>query len=212
MKKKILPYIAAYSARALIRLLLFTCKINVKGIENMISQAGRSPCIVMLWHNRLIVLAEILSKYAPQFTYTAFISKSRDGDPLARYAESYRQGRALRVPHNGRHLALGSMISQLKLDKNNIILITPDGPRGPKYVMKPGIIMAAREAEAHITPFSWEADRFWELNTWDKMRIPKPFSTITVTFADPIAPSAIKEGSCEDAAKSLERMISKRHH
>src|SRR5262249_37246509 len=103
------------------------------------------------------------------------------GDPLARLAESYKSGRAIRVPHNARHHALGQLVNSVK-NKGEIIIITPDGPRGPKEVVKPGIILAARETEANVFPFSWHAKRFWQLKTWDEMKIPKPFTTIDVFF------------------------------
>jgi lysophospholipid acyltransferase (LPLAT)-like uncharacterized protein len=182
-KRRWLPYFIAYAAKIGVRLILKTCKLKIQGLDHLTSTAKESPCILMLWHNRLVIVAEVLHAFAPQFIYTAFISKSRDGDPLALLAESYKSGRALRVPHNARHRALNEMITLLKAGE--IILITPDGPRGPRYAIKPGIVMAARQANAKIVPFSWYADDFWQLNTWDKMLVPKPFTTIHVTFGPP---------------------------
>jgi len=186
LKRRFVPYIVAYGAKVAMRLLMLTCRVKVKGLDAFVSAAHKEPCIVMLWHNRLVIVSEFLNKFTPQFIYRAFISKSRDGDPLALLAESYKTGRALRVPHNARHAALSQMIEHLKV-KREIILITPDGPRGPRYEVKPGIVMAAKQSSAQIFPFSWNASRAWKLNTWDKMLIPKPFSTITVTFGDPLS-------------------------
>lgn len=185
-KRRWLPYLIAYSAKAGMWLLMRTCRIEISGLDSFMATARQSPCILMLWHNRMVLIPEVLSKHAPQFTYTAFISKSRDGDPLALIAQSYHIGRALRVPHNARHKALEKMITQLKYAKE-IMLVTPDGPRGPRYVVKPGIVMAARHAQAQIVPFSWEADRMWQLKTWDGMMVPKPFAKIRVTFGAAIS-------------------------
>lgn len=184
-KHRWLPYIIAYTAKHSLRLILRTCRLEVHGLADFVATAQTSPCIVMLWHNTLPAIPEILYKFAPQFTYTAFISKSRDGEPLALLTESYKIGRALRVPHNARHHALNTMIHHLK-NRREVMIITPDGPRGPRYVMKPGISLAAREAAAKIVPFSWQSDRCWILNTWDQMRIPKPFSKLKITFGTPI--------------------------
>lgn len=139
----------------------------------------------MLWHKHLVLISEILNSRASQFTYTGFISKSRDGDSLASLVKSYPNGRAIRVPHNARHLALGKLIENLK-NKNEVMVITPDGPRGPSCIIKPGVIMAARETGAMIIPFSWKSKRFWVLNTWDRMEIPQPFTTIDVMFGEPL--------------------------
>lgn len=183
IKKSWLPHIFAYSAKIMIRLLLRTCRCEVEGLDNFVQTASTSPCILMLWHNRLILVGEILNRFASQFTYTAFISNSRDGHSLSLMTLSYKAGRVLRVPHDGRSRALKQMIARLKRPKE-VILITPDGPRGPRYVLKPGVILAARESSAKVIPFSWECDSFWQLNTWDKLRIPKPFSKIRIFFGD----------------------------
>lgn len=212
MKRYWLPYIFAYSAKIAIRLLVKSCKVKIQGLNTFIKTAEKKPCMLMLWHNRLIIIPEILNSNASQFIYTAFISKSRDGDPLAFLAESYTNGRALRVPHNTRHLALSQMIESLK-EKNEIIIITPDGPRGPRFVVKPGIVLAAKETGASIFPLSWNAKRYWQLNTWDHMKIPKPFTTIHVVFGEPILIPKETEGDygCEadllkDALQSLNAM------
>lgn len=182
-KDQWLPHLFAYSAKVVIRLLLLTCRYEVHGLDQFIKTAANFPCILMLWHNRLILVGEILNRFAPQFIYTAFVSNSRDGQPLSLMALSYKAGRVLRVSHNARRKALKEMISRLKKHKE-VILITPDGPRGPRYILKPGVVMAARESSAKVVPFSWESDKFWQLNTWDQLRIPKPFSKITIFFGD----------------------------
>lgn len=185
-KRRWQPYFLAYLAKYIIRLLLFTCRFRIQGLQQFVETASQGPCILMLWHDRLLILSEILEKNASQFIYNAFISKSRDGELLAILAHSYKTGRAIRVPHNARHMALGKMINHLK-SKQQVVLITPDGPRGPRYICKPGIAIAARQSAAKIIPFSWSASRFWQLSTWDKMMIPKPFSTIDVSFGSALS-------------------------
>lgn len=192
-----LPYIVAYSAKIAVRLLLRTCRFEIHGLDNFLATAATSSCIVMFWHNRLVIVAEILIRFAPQFIYTAVISNSRDGKPLSLMALSYNAGRVLRVPHNARRRALSQIIHHLK-DRREVVLITPDGPRGPCYVLKPGVVVAARESAAKVIPFSWESNRSWQLNTWDKMIIPKPFSTIKVVFGDSLAVPKEKEKKIDE--------------
>jgi len=203
LQRRWLPYFFAYTAKFGLHILLRTCRIEIQGLENLITAANQSPCILSLWHNRLAIVSEILNTFAPQFAYTAFVSKSRDGEPLALLAKSYKIGNALRVPHNARHRALGQMIASLKKRKE-IILITPDGPRGPSYVVKPGVIVAARETEANVIPFSWEAEKTWRLNTWDKMMIPKPFTKLKVIFGPAVTFSKEMQQDLQQAASSLQ--------
>jgi lysophospholipid acyltransferase (LPLAT)-like uncharacterized protein len=206
IKRRWFPYLFAYSAKMAIRVLLKTCKIRIRGLEDFVKTAETSPCILMLWHNRLVLVSEILNSHAAQFIYTAFISKSRDGDPLAHLAESYSSGRVLRVPHHARHLALNQMMEAIK-SRKEIMIVTPDGPRGPKGIVKPGIALAAKETGANIFPFSWSAKRFWQLKTWDQMSIPKPFTTIDVMFGTPLIISKETEGRFESEVDLLKNAL-----
>lgn len=185
VKRNWLSYPFVYLAKAFLRLVLFTCRIEVQGVEELKRVASQDRCILMLWHNRLTILPEILLKNAPQFIYCAFVSNSRDGELLAILANSYKHGRTLRVPHNARHQALSQMIKQLK-QNHEVMIVTPDGPRGPRYQVKPGIVVAAQESSAYIIPFSWSANNFWQLKSWDQLRFPKPFTRIQATFGAPI--------------------------
>lgn len=137
----------------------------------------------MLWHNRLLITGYVLSRFTKKLRYAAFVSNSRDGRILADFVDSYSRARAIRVPHNSRGVALKNLITDLK-NKREIILITPDGPRGPKYEVKPGVVKASEASDACTIPFSWSANKFWQLNTWDNLIIPKPFSKINILFGN----------------------------
>jgi lysophospholipid acyltransferase (LPLAT)-like uncharacterized protein len=178
---KLLAFLITYIGQGCIRLLLMTCKWQVEGIEEFKNIASRNKCILMLWHNRLALTPFILSRFAPHFIYAALVSNSRDGELISSVVRSYKTGRTIRVSHNARHQALLEMIDHLE-KKKEIIIVTPDGPRGPSYRIKPGVALAAIETEAHVIPLTWTSTCFWELNTWDKLRLPKPFSTIQVKF------------------------------
>lgn len=185
IKRHYLPYPFAYLAKSALRFLMLTCRLEIQGLPQFIRTASEGKCILMLWHNRLALVPEIVGRYAPQCIFRALISNSCDGEPLAILTKSYSNGRTLRVRHNARHRALNQMIDLLKSSKE-IMVVTPDGPRGPRYQVKPGIVLAAKETSARIIPFSWKASRYWELKTWDKLMLPKPFARIVVTIGDPI--------------------------
>lgn len=204
-RRWILPPLVKMGKSAL-RLSLSTCRIEIKGGEHLIQAASENRCILMLWHNRIAVLPEVLLKMDSPFTYCAFVSQSRDGEILALLANSYKQGRALRVPHDARHQALSKMISLLR-EKGEVMLVTPDGPRGPRYQVKPGIVLAAKEAPAYIVPFTWSTNRFWQLRTWDKLILPKPFSRIYVIFGEPILVPKDTNQTLEEHAQVLQQTL-----
>lgn len=183
-KRFILPYPLGFIGKYALKLILSTCKIEVSGLENLEKLSGKKG-IVMLWHNRMIVMCEFFDRYLPKMRYAAFLSKSRDGEPIARIIQRYRGGTSIRVSHAARHQALKEAVTYLN-DNNGVLLITPDGPKGPRYKMKPGIFFAAQETQAPIVGFTWESDHYWEFNTWDKFRLPKPFTTIKMSISAPV--------------------------
>ena len=84
------------------------------------------------------------------------------------------------------------------------MVITPDGPRGPKHVIKPGAVYVARKSKAFLLPFSWSSSRSWKLKTWDQMEIPKPFSKVVCVFGEPFTVKESKEGKEKLAEAMLE--------
>lgn len=184
-KRFLLPYPMAYTLKYLLRFLLYTCRLEFAGLQEFNAFAKSHRCILSLWHNRLAIMPEVLHRFTEDINFTAVISKSRDGQPLALLVDSYAKGKTLRVPHDDRHGALKKLIRQLK-ENHEVVVITPDGPRGPKYELKPGIALAAKCTQAYVVPFSWQADRCWQLPSWDGFMIPKPFSTIRIFFGQPL--------------------------
>lgn len=182
---KIFAFVVSTLGKAAMRLVLSTCKWEVQGLERFLQLSEREKCILMLWHNRLAITSFILYRYARCFTYAAFVSSSRDGELISALVQSYKIGHTIKVPHNSRHEALRMLVKHIK-EKQDIIIITPDGPRGPKYEVKPGVAFAAISTGAHVVPFTWHASKFWELKTWDRLKLPKPFSTIKIAFEEPI--------------------------
>lgn len=62
------------------------------------------------------------------------------------------------------------------------IIITPDGPRGPVYQFGPGAFKLAQITEQPMVPYRIRYRSYWELRTWDRFQIPKPFSRVDVTI------------------------------
>lgn len=185
LKYKIFTFLMVTLGHACMRLLLSTCQWQVQGLERFKEIASKEKCILMLWHNRLAIIPFLLYRFAPQFIYAALVSNSRDGEVLSAVIRSYKTGRTIRVPHNARHQALRELVRYLQ-EKEEVVIITPDGPKGPCYEVKPGVAIAALEAPAVVIPLTWSANRYWEFKTWDKLRLPKPFSTIQVSFNPPV--------------------------
>jgi lysophospholipid acyltransferase (LPLAT)-like uncharacterized protein len=179
--------IAARICLILCKLIALTCRFNVEGFEQAIQHFQSSPCILAFWHNRLLFAPYILNRFTPKNPYFGVVSHSKDADILAEAIKSFPHGSVLRVPHNKRHIALRQILDIL--NTHTILLITPDGPRGPKYKIKPGTLYVAKKTGAKLIPFSWTSSRSWKLKTWDHLEIPKPFSKITCFMGPPQDPN-----------------------
>lgn len=162
-------------------------------------RAGRIYCF---WHSQLLALTFIFRNTGK----TAVVSKSKDGQIAAGVAKRWKHGIIFGSSSRGGSTALRQCVRLLK--EKRCIVITPDGPRGPKETVKPGIAQIALMARSPVVAVRMEADRCWRLGSWDRFVIPKPFASVMVTLCEPIPPSA---GAAPDATvESLRTAIEER--
>ena len=103
--------------------------------------------------------------------------------------------------------ALQKVILFLKKGYNT--LITPDGPAGPPHVLKPGVLQMSIETGIPIVPLKIIPSHFITIPTWDKKRIPLPFTTIRVVYEKPIIVSGCNmEERKRILEKAMEEVIS----
>lgn len=116
-------------------------------------------------------------------------SRSRTADPIVRFTESLghivvRGSSGGGNRDKGGKAAKQEMITELSQHKQGAV--TPDGPRGPAYIVKPGIVDMASATGLAIVPLCAKANRYWQFNSWDKIQMPKPFARVDVYYGEPI--------------------------
>ncbi len=133
---------------------------------------------ITLWHNRLFLGAEIFRRFRTRRPTYALISASKDGAWLEAFFEVVGM-RTVRGSSSklGREAAM-ALIDVLR--RGNDIGITPDGPRGPAYEVKPGGLIVTRRAHAPLLLLGGIFDSAWQLPSWDRFYVPKPFSRVRV--------------------------------
>lgn len=199
-----LPGITVFIYKRTLALLLATCRWRVEGLTAFHAVADEKKCILAFWHDRLLLIAPLLMRFAARYRYAAVVSASREGRLLARLIASYRCGRALSVSADGHTPALRAMMRALQR-YNEVLVIAPDGPKGPRHTVKGGLAFAAIHAEATVIPVSWRASHSWQWGTWDSMALPKPFSTIEVFFGQGV--SFQKDTPLETSLLRLQSMM-----
>lgn len=201
--KKLPSWIYWLPAR-LMQLYAHTC-FRVRIVDpNRYSEEARGA-VTVSWHNRLMFFA-VLFPAATRKRTVAVVSASRDGQYIADFisilglkslrgssskkgANAYRAG--IRAIRDGFHVSF-----------------TPDGPRGPRYVMKSGPVALASATGTGIIPISVNASRCWSVRSWDGFQIPKPFSTLTLVLGDMIEiPPGLDEAGIEEYRKRVEAAL-----
>jgi lysophospholipid acyltransferase (LPLAT)-like uncharacterized protein len=163
-----------------------------------IYQSGR-PHVFLLWHEALLPL---LWQHRNQ-GIVIVVSEARDGQYLSDLAFSlgYRAVRGSST-RGGIRALLGAV---RELREGRAIAFTPDGPRGPRRQLKPGVVAAAQRGGGVIVPLHAEADRAWRLHSWDRFMIPKPLARVRITYGRPfeVGPgdSGLTQGLADAAAR-----------
>jgi lysophospholipid acyltransferase (LPLAT)-like uncharacterized protein len=88
-----------------------------------------------------------------------------------------------------------------QLRRGREVVVVPDGPVGPREVLKSGVIALARLSGAPIVPMAVGASRHWQLRSWDEFRIPKPFARCVMRFGEPIRISVDADRAAQEAAR-----------
>ena len=134
--------------------------------------------ILLFWHNRLFVAPLIYQKFFKQQKMVGLVSASKDGAWLSAFFELVGV-----VPVRGSSSFRGaSALKELsrELIQGALVAITPDGPRGPCYSVKQGPFALSLKAGVPIYFFEIQLSSFFCLKSWDRFRIPFPFSKVTM--------------------------------
>ena len=155
-------------------------KIELRGFEKVRHIFNSRKFIWTVWHSRLL-LPNYLSR---GLEGTAMVSGSEDGEFVARILK--RQGHeAFRgSTTRGGIKALSGLIKNIK-EKQRPGFIIPDGPQGPRFKVKLGIIILARETGYPILPFSYSAKRMKVFASWDRFILPYPFTKCLGIYGKP---------------------------
>lgn len=176
------------SAGWLLRLWSLTWRVeieNCSGVSDWDEQPRR-PKIFLLWHNRVLALPPLWWRVCGRFREAVILSSpSRDG-AIVEAAMGIYGMQAVRGSSSRRGAAaLVELRRMLQAGKD--ACITPDGPKGPRYVFQPGVVKLAQTTGVPMVPVNLLCASAWRLKTWDRLVIPKPFSKVKVVFGPAVA-------------------------
>ena len=174
-KKKILIYIIPIIAYFFIRVIFFTYKKKYH-LPSKDFNLENKQVVISIWHNELLLQPFLYNYLKKEFKVACMISEHFDGEVLTKFLNFFRFETIRGSSSRGGAKVLIQAIRKIRDGYD--IAITPDGPRGPAFEIKNGIIAMAQKTETDIICFRYKASNYWQLKSWDKFIIPKPFSTI----------------------------------
>ena len=139
------------------------------------ARAISGKVLFVFWHSRILGLT-----YTHRFNNAGImVSKSFDGEWIARI-----------VQRLGYHVFRGSasrdgapaLLEMLKSDKMGDLALTVDGPKGPAEKVKPGAVVLASLSGFPLVPITVRSSKAWRIKSWDRLIVPKPFSTVEVAM------------------------------
>ena len=189
----------------IIRLLGMTLRREVIGPVKEVNRL-QGPVIHVLWHNRIMVSPYLWRRMYRKREVVVLTSASKDGAVLAAAVKVFRVGAVHGSSSRRGAAALVALRRAAKAGQD--LVITPDGPRGPKYHLQPGVVKVAQTTGLPLVVMRIEYLSHWTLKTWDRFQIPKPFSKVRITLESPhILPRKMSEVEFEEARLSLEKSL-----
>lgn len=180
LKDKIFIAIAEFVILCVIKFIYFTCKKTFSH-----TQLYEKPNLVVFWHQKLALMSYAYTHWWSRANKKGkvIISSHKDGEIIARIIKHFEIGAIRGSTTRGGARVVARALKDIE---NGIyLIITPDGPNGPKFSVSDGTIYLAQKKHLKIQVLNYEASKFWEFNSWDKMILPKPFCTINFYLSEP---------------------------
>ncbi len=160
--------------------------------------------IIAAWHNNTLYSMFVFRHR----NYDGIVSKSKDGNYIAWAGRQFGLGCVRGSSSHGGREVLIQAVKHLKKTSSSLS-VTPDGRRGPKYKVQPGIIMIAKLTGLPIIPWHFQAVSRWEFpRSWDFHKFPKPFSVVYSSLGTPLhVPADINDTEIGAYADRLEKLM-----
>jgi lysophospholipid acyltransferase (LPLAT)-like uncharacterized protein len=198
VSRRILPAVVGWLGKRVLHFIGGTSRLTVHTApETRSLLESDRPVIFAFWHRYQLLMA-----YEHRGRGVGvLVSRSRDGDLIAAVLE--RMG--FRTARGSSSRGGGPALLELMniLSAGGRVAVTPDGPRGPRGSVQPGVIFLAEKSGVPVVPLAWAGGPVSELRSWDAFLIPRPFGRYTVYFGAPLAFSS----SDGQAGATLQRAL-----
>ncbi|MEE4359043.1 MAG: lysophospholipid acyltransferase family protein [Desulfococcaceae bacterium] len=165
--------------RAVIDLIFSTSEIESEGYARAEKYMRSRNVIAPMWHSRILIFGYLYRGW----DVASMVSKSHDGEIIARILRQQGFVPVRGSSSRGGARALANLIRLVK--KGYSAVLIPDGPRGPRYKVQPGIMSLAKKTGAPIIPVSYSAQKVYFFPSWDRFMLPRPRNRCRVIYGEP---------------------------
>jgi lysophospholipid acyltransferase (LPLAT)-like uncharacterized protein len=201
-RERILLWLIEWAAYLAIRLLGPTIRYSVSWEGASPKSLAERPYVYSFWHNCMIPAMY----WCRDLQVRVMSSDSFDGEYTGRIMQKFGFVKVRGSSSKGAVRALLGM--RRELEQGWTVAFTIDGPKGPRYVAKPGPVVLSRSTGAPMVVFHIALDRAWILKTWDGAMIPKPFcrALMRISQAIPVPPDGSEEQCLAELQAALDRV------
>ena len=192
----------------LIRALAWTIRFRLEDPDRILQQEERDPRIFVFWHNRILLMSYVYERFCARRKCLVLISRSRDGEFISQVARRFGLETARGSTSKGGVGAMLEMVRELGQKNARDIVITPDGPRGPRGKVQDGVLAVAAASGVSIIPATVHDSWKLELPSWDRFQIPLPGSICRLVIGPNILPPpSPNPNTVEEARRQLEEAL-----
>jgi lysophospholipid acyltransferase (LPLAT)-like uncharacterized protein len=194
-------------AAMLVRLVGATLRVRVEGVDALRPHwSAARPLIYCVWHGRILMVPWLnarLRRTHGARGVSVLASRSRDGGIVSAYVSRFGLDVVRGSSSRGGAAALRALVSVVANGRD--VALVPDGPRGPRGQLEPGVVALAALTGAPVVPLGFAARPAWRLQTWDQFQIPAPFARAAAVFG--AATTIARDADRTRARTEIERSL-----
>ena len=188
-------------SKYLLKFLYGTCRWDVRGRKQIeeLTSSGKTV-IIAIWHGKVLPVFMDLASY----NYYALAGMHKDAELISQIGAQVGW-KLLRGSSSDRGKEVFKEMITVLSKPGEVIAMTPDGPKGPAKIPKPGVIRAAQKTGAIVIPAIGQAKSRWGFTNWDTFYISKPFSKIVLCYGNPLRFNA--SGDFQECVDTLKQAL-----
>lgn len=181
---------AGWVGTSIVRLLSASLRFEQRSVSAVPVDPLQSPerevFIYALWHENFLIP---ISRFGNP-DVSALVSRHADGQLLG----ALLRATGVRIVHGSTSRGGVSAVREMLRPGSGHLAVTPDGPRGPRRVVQPGVVYLASRTGLRIVPIGVGHHRPWRVKSWDSFAVPRPFSRVRCLFGRPLSVPANLHG------------------